>query len=139
MTTKEYLRQGYRLDARINSKLQQIDALRNLACKATTTMSLTKTNGGQNQSRVEECIVKIVDLSREVTGDIDALVDLKRSKRDYIERVENPEYKLLLDLRYFSYYTWDHIAMLMHYDVRHIHRLHGDALNALDDVMKCHS
>ena len=35
MTAKEFLGQAYRLDQRINSKLQQIDSLRGLTQKVT--------------------------------------------------------------------------------------------------------
>lgn len=39
MTVKEYLTQAYRIDQRINSKLEQIASLRGLALKATATLS----------------------------------------------------------------------------------------------------
>ena len=37
MTAKEYLGQAYRLDQRINSKLEQVGSLSDLATKVTTT------------------------------------------------------------------------------------------------------
>lgn len=37
MTVKEYLGQAYRIDQRINSKLEQVGSLRALAAKATST------------------------------------------------------------------------------------------------------
>ena len=39
MTVKEYLSQAYRIDQRINSKLEQVASLRALATKATSTLS----------------------------------------------------------------------------------------------------
>ncbi len=39
MTAKEYLSQAYRLDDRINSKIQQVDSLNLLATKCTSTIS----------------------------------------------------------------------------------------------------
>ena len=39
MTAKEYLSQAYRIDQRINAKLEQVMALRALATKATGTLS----------------------------------------------------------------------------------------------------
>ena len=39
MTVKEYLQQGYRIDQRINSKIAQVTNLRELATKATATLS----------------------------------------------------------------------------------------------------
>ena len=37
MTAKEYLSQAYRIDQRVNSKLRQVDSLRDLATRATST------------------------------------------------------------------------------------------------------
>jgi hypothetical protein len=39
MTAKEYLEQAYRLDQRINSKLEQVASLNELASKATSTLT----------------------------------------------------------------------------------------------------
>jgi hypothetical protein len=39
MTTKEYLSQAYRLDQRINSKLEQVESLNELATKVNTTLT----------------------------------------------------------------------------------------------------
>ena len=39
MTAKEYLTQAYRIDQRINSKLEQVSSLRDLSTKATSTLS----------------------------------------------------------------------------------------------------
>ena len=48
MTAKEYLDQAYRLDQRINSKLEQVLSLRDLTTKATATMSDTPGGGGSD-------------------------------------------------------------------------------------------
>ena len=41
MTAKEYLSQAYKIDNDINSKLEQVASLRDLATKATSTISDT--------------------------------------------------------------------------------------------------
>ena len=48
MTVKEYLSQAYRIDQRINSKLEQVASLRALATKATYTLSDTPPSGSRN-------------------------------------------------------------------------------------------
>ena len=78
MTAKEYLGQAYRLDQRINSKLEQVMSLRDLATKATSTLSDVAPSGTRNVHRMEDIIVKLVDLENEINSDIDNLVDLKR-------------------------------------------------------------
>ena len=62
MTTKEYLSQAYRIDQRINSKLEQVASLRALATKATSTISDNLPSGSQNVQAMEDIIVKIIYL-----------------------------------------------------------------------------
>ena len=53
-----------------------------------------------------------------------------------VERIENPKHKQVLELRYFMPYPtkWEDIAETMGCDVRHVYRLHGEALV---DYAKC--
>ena len=74
MTAKEYLGQAYRLDQRINSKLEQVLSLRDLTTKATATMSDMPGGGSRNVYRMQDIIGKIIDLENEINGDIDQLV-----------------------------------------------------------------
>lgn len=77
MTIKEYLSQAYRIDQRINSKLEQVRNLRELAEKATSTLSDIPCSGNGNKQKMESVIVKIIDLENEIDEEIDKLVDLK--------------------------------------------------------------
>ena len=102
MTTKEFLNQAYRIDQRINSKLEQIKNLRELATKATSTISETGVCDSGNNQRMESNVVKIVDLEREINEDIDMLIEVKKGIMAMIKKVENPEYQTLLELRYID-------------------------------------
>ena len=128
MTTKEYLSQAYRIDQRINSKLEQVASLRALATKATSTLSNTPPSGSRNTQAMENTIEKIVDLENEINEDINTLVDLKREIMGIIKRIPNPEYQTLLELRYLCFYSWERVALDMSYDLRYIHKLHRRAL-----------
>ena len=130
MTVKEYLGQAYRLDQRINSKLEQVLSLRDLTTKATATMSDMPGGGSRNVYKMQDIIGKIVDLEDEINADIDRLVDLKREMVAVIKAVENPEYQTLLELRYLCFKTWEQIAVYMGYESRYLHKLHQRALNA---------
>jgi len=103
MTVKEYLGQSYRIDQRINSKLEQVGSLRALATKATSTMSDTPPSGSRNVQSMESIIVKIIDLENEINEDIDMLVDLKREIVGVIKRIENTESQTLLELLYLGF------------------------------------
>jgi hypothetical protein len=128
MTNKEYLAQAYRIDQRINSKLEQIISLRDLSTKATSTLSDMPGNATRNVRSMEGVIVKMIDLENEINTDIDTLVDLKKEFVSIIKKVNNTEYQTLLELRYLCFKTWEQIAVDMGYDLRYIHKLHNRAL-----------
>ena len=131
MTIKEYLSQAYRIDQRINSKLEQVSSLRELAVKATSTLSDTYSSGSGNKQKMEGVIVKIIDLENEIDEEIDRLVDLKQEIVSLIKKVKNPEYQTLLELRYLNFKTWEQIASEMHYSIQHTFRIHDKALSLL--------
>ena len=131
MTAKEYLGQAYRLDQRINSKLEQVMSLRTLATKATSTLSDTPPSGTRNVHRMEDIIVKIIEMENEINHDIDNLVDLKREMVSVIKAVTDPEYQTILELRYLCFKSWEQIAVDMNYSIQHIYRLRDRALNEI--------
>ena len=134
MTIKEYLSQAYRIDQRINSKLEQVRSLRGLAEKATSTLSDTPCSGNGNKQKIESVIVKIIDLEHEIDEEIDRLVDLKQEIVSLIKHVKNPEYQTLLELRYLCFRTWEQIAVEMHYELRYLHKLHRRALEICSKI-----
>lgn len=140
MDAKTYLSQAYRIDQRINSKLEQIVSLRELATKATSTLSDMPSSGTRNIHSMEGIITKMVDLEEEINIDIDTLVDLKREFVTIIKKINNPEYQTLLELRYLCFKTWEQIAVDMGYSVQHIFRIHDKALKDVvlpKDESKC--
>ena len=123
---KHYLSQALQLDSRIDSKLEQLQSLRALATKTSSTLSGMPRNTPNAQS-MEAIVAKIVDLEAEINADIDALVDLKRSIMTAIRGVQQPD-QALLELRYLCGLSWVQIAERMGYTERHVHRAHGHAL-----------
>ena len=132
MTVKEYFNQAYQLDARINSKIEQVSRLHELATKATSTLSDMPGSATRNTHRMEDTIIKIIDLENEINKEIDRLVDLKTEMTRVISSVQNMEYQRLLELRYLCFRSWKQIADEMGYSKQHIFRLHNDALEKVD-------
>ena len=137
MTAKEYLSQARYLDLRINSKIQQVAALNDLATKATSTLTGMPRNPNHATSTMEETIAKIIDLQAEINRDIDTLVDLKRNLSATIKAVGNTEYQTVLEKRYLCFQSWEQIAVEMGYDLRWLYRIHGKALDEVRAVTHC--
>ena len=131
MTAKEYLLQARYLDNRIASKREQIQNLNDLATKCTTTWSDMPRSQNTGRSRMADCVIQIIDLENEISADMLKLINLKREITETINKVENDEYKTILEKRYLCWLTWEQIAVDLNYSVMHIHRMHGEALKAV--------
>ena len=131
MNAKEYLSQAYRIDRRINSKLAQVMALRDLLGKVTGTLSGAPKSATPNPHSMEDTIAKILDLESEINDDIDALVDFKAEIMRRIKRVDNMEYQTILELRYLCFKRWEEIAVEMNFSLQHLYRLHDKAVNCV--------
>ena len=127
MTVQEYFNQAYRLDQRINSKIEQVSALNDLAHKATATYTGMPHGPNKGSQTMANTIDRIIDLEDEINHDIDMLVDLKRDIVKVIKSVDSNEYQVLLELRYLCFKTWEQIAVEMGYSIRQVYRLRDSA------------
>ncbi len=137
LSAKDYLSQAYRIDQRINSKIEQVQSLRDLAAKATATLSDMPRSASPNVHRMEDVITKMVDLESEINADLTRLIDLKHEIVTVVKCVESPELQTLLELRYLCFMTWEQIAVELHFDLRWVHRLHNRALNEVEAIRHC--
>ena len=132
MQPKEYLRQLQRRDARINALIERQRHYYDLATRITPGY---RTDGGGpsgHSSRVADCASKIADLEREIDRRIDEYVDLTREIEAAIDRIPDGRYRDVLRFRYVNGWTWERIADEMGYDLRWVHRLHGQALAMIE-------
>ena len=132
MNTKEYLQQAFYLDKRINSKLEQVESLNALATKANSTLSDMPKNPNGETSRLEDTIVKIIDLQEDINKDIDKLVDLKSEIVAVINKIEDKELQVILEKRYLCFETWEKIAIDMNYSVQYCFKVHRIALSKIN-------
>ncbi len=117
---KAYLDQARFLDLQINSKLRQLDII-----KADI----------QHATQAGASFTAMVDLQHDLNDEIDLLVETKQAIRRMIGQIANPHYKVLLEMRYLCFDTWEAIAEALHYDVRWVHVLHGRALQEFGKVL----
>ena len=136
ITAKEYLSRAYRIDQRINSKLEQVQALRNLAEKASGILTGTPVGKNGNPHRMEDTIAKMMDLEEVIGIDLKQLVDTKHEIITMIKCVEPAQLQILLELRYLTFMTWEQIAEAMEIQPRQVFRLHGKALGEVENIRR---
>lgn len=136
MTSKEYLLQARFLDASIRTKVEQIEALNDLATSCTAVISDMPKNPNRGGSRMADAVMKIIDLQEEIKNDMIALVNLKRQIMDVIKAVSSLELRTILEKRYLSFISWERIAVELGYSIQHTYRLHDMALREVDEILK---
>ncbi|MFI3253661.1 MAG: DUF1492 domain-containing protein [Eubacteriales bacterium] len=142
MTAKEYLLQAQRLDMQINTKLEQIESLTDLATNCTSVINDMPRHSGGGKSRTEDIIVKVDTLQQELKESAEKLIDLKCEIMGVIKQVEIVERQILLEKRYLCFSSWEQISADMNFSQRHTHRTHQMALKEIDKILKdgtkCH-
>ena len=135
MTAKEYLSQYRALNDSINAKIAQVEELRRRA-QTVSGGSATGSHSSQPYDRIGEITARIVDLEREINGEIDRSVDLQREIRRAIAAVPDERLRTLLEYKYINGCTIEQIAVAMNYSYPQICRLHGRALMLVrkDDI-----
>lgn len=136
MKAKEYLQQARFLDNRINSKIQQIESLNDLATSCSAVISDMPRNPNRGGSRMADAVIKIISLQEELNQDINALVELKREIMGVIKAVPNAEYQTLLEKRYLCFISWEQIAVDLNYSIQHTYRMHDAALKEIDCILE---
>ena len=132
MTAKEYLSQARYLDARINTKIKQLEALNTLATSATSVLTGMPHSPNKATSKMADIVDKIVDLQAEINRDSDALVDLKGEMRSKLEMVPAEDYKAILEMRYLCFMSWEQIASNLGLSVPYTYKLHDRALKGFE-------
>ena len=133
MTPKEYLQQIRTMDILINRKREEVKNLRSLVDLNAVDYSGDRVQKTSNHDRMADVICKIVDLENEIAGDIEKLLGIKRDVMKTIDEVGEPELIDLLYRRYVRFEKWEKIAYKMNYSLRGIHKLHGKALNSIEN------
>ena len=129
MNPKEYLMQYRDAMRRVQAITEHLTELR-AVCEQ------LKTEDG-HKIELDKAVCNLVDAERKTAGEIDRLTELESEIVGTIGRVKEP-YSTLLYERYVNGKTFEQIAVRMHYSWRQIIRLHGQALQYVQDVIACH-
>jgi DNA-directed RNA polymerase specialized sigma24 family protein len=130
MTPKQYLNQARHLDAMINSRLREIDYLRELS----TSISGTRYDGMPHspnrptEAPFVKCLDMIDEAQRDVADKVTRLIALREEINTRISMISNHEEQLVLRYRYIDNCTWEDIAAALSVSIRTVHRIHGSAL-----------
>ena len=129
MTAKEYLKQAYRLDHRIDSDIAEMERLREMACSVGSPGFEEHHNPNRpTEAPFVRALEKMWAMQEKINAEIDRLVDLKAQMRGVIEAVPDTDERMVLRYRYIHNMTWEQIGDEPHADKSTLRRWHGSAL-----------
>ena len=136
MNIKEELRELRTISKIIDSKIRQMEQLK----KYYTTVrafdySKEKITGGVKND-FTDTVNKIIDLEKEITKDIDELIDRKNKMNSFVRSVLSGTEYLIIQMRYFEDKRWEEIALKVNHEYRYTLKLHGKALQKLKKTLK---
>ena len=130
MTAKEYLRQAYRLNHRINSDIAEMERLQEMAGSVGSPGFEEHYNPNRpSEAPFVRCLEKVWALEQKINSEIDRLIDLKAQMREVIATASNADEQMVLRYRYIHNMTWEQIGDELHADRTTVYRWHNSALN----------
>lgn len=125
---KKFFRACRRIDKRIEGKCDEIERVRLMAERVTASYSDEPRGGGGPTSRVENAVLRYIDMERELEREVDRMAAYRRYAKNVIEKLDDDRHRDILNLRYFSGWSWEKIAIAFDVDVKWAYKLHGRAL-----------
>lgn len=120
------MQRAWQIDGRIGHRLEERARLRAMLWDGRKVEACPSDEGpGETRSAV-------IAMDEAIKEEILALCRVKREVNAAIEAVEDVRLRRLLELRYRSYMTWEAIADEMGYELRHVYRLHREALRRVE-------
>lgn len=131
MTKKEF-REIIYLDHLINSKLRLRDNLK-YSCLQVKGMQIKSdmVQESKQSNKQEDLIIKMIDLEKEISKDIDKLIDEKKRAKSIIDKLDGP-YRLVMSMRYLECMKWEEIAYRIGYSIQAVYKIHGQALKRVE-------
>lgn len=126
---KRFLKKIRLYDARISTKTEEIERLRDLRLRITS--SGQSTGGRCARDKIGTLTAKIVDLENELAEDSAKLIEARARAVGMIDNLDDKDQHLIVYKRYCEYKTWDSIADEMNMSERNVLYVHGKALQSL--------
>ena len=137
MTAKEYLSQAPRISIRLKAMAEQLEHLKSVAEYLGVQYS-DMPKSPRNLCKNEDAVIRVLEMEGRMNIEFAHLAEIN----DTIEEMTDPQQQAILVKRYISEKPWETIASELNISVRHVQRLHNDALDEVAQTLKvgmeCH-
>lgn len=108
----------------------ELQRLRDNANKITPTYSQAPACSGFGQ-KLERNVILVIEQEQLIQEHMHNLLEALQEVRQLVDLVEKPELRIVLQMRYLNYKTWEQIATELGYSRRQVHNLHSRVLNCI--------
>ena len=131
MTAKEWLMRGWKLNREIDRLIASRDAVKAKVLTVTASPDAVVVDGTKDPHKFDRLAAYEDDLNRRIDEYVDIMDEIGKA----IHKLEDRRYRLILIDRYQLFKQWEQIAVDEGYNIRHVWRLHGEALIAMEEVI----
>ena len=131
MTAKEYLSQVGKIQNRIKCLSEQVQFMRDAAECVSSVISDMPRSPNRNISRMENSVIRIVDLEDRLQAEFDLLSEINQT----ISSLPDPAEQGVLIKRYLNHLRWDEIASDLDVSNRRALQIHQSALDSVDAIL----
>ena len=135
MMASLFMSRAFRLEAQVQSKLQQIERLRSIASKVTSNTANEPVSHTRDVTEMQDAVIRIMEEEEILKTRIKMLMDVKKQIRDVIEHVDDVTLQLILEKRYLLYESIKEIAADLGYTYRWTEKKHKKALQEADRII----
>ena len=135
MDAKEFLNRAYHMEQRVQSKLEQIEALKSLATHVTASFGAEPVDRTRNNTAMQDTVIRIMEAEQELNREIDELVDTKQEIKRTIDLVPDVTLRLILEKRNLCFEKWEQIAIDTYYSLRSVQEKHREAVRIVQAIL----
>ena len=128
MDAKKYLEQIEMLEIKIENKLIEQQQMRAIATGISAAIGGDRVQASGGGQRMENAIIKCVDLEREIDALVDELIDTRKRVISTIEKLDSPTEYNILHKRYVQFKSFKDIADDYGKEYTWVTTTHGRAL-----------
>lgn len=137
MTAKEYLLRYKEAKNEITYTLEELEKMRTMITQVKAAQSdseRVKSSGSQDP--LGNAIATLVMMEEEMCDKVSTMKEIKREIEYTLSQIKDSNLKNILCLRYLLDKSWEEIAITLNISYRHTTRLHGVALQKVDEIIK---
>ena len=134
MKAKEYLLQISKIDRLVENKIAELEHWQAIATGTTTFSDGDRVQSTGNKHKMEDAIIKCIEINNEINSEIDRLVDTRKEVISTIERLKPSEYDVLHKI-YVQNKDFQEIATAKKMSYSWVTTKHGRALASLQKIL----